>query len=70
MVLSATHRPWGGQRPDRPACGSKVDTDTPSARFARITGSLRASHSRAFARPSSNSSRRNQGVAFSLLDAS
>jgi hypothetical protein len=58
------------QRPDKPAIGSNVDTAKPSARFARISGSFRSSHSRAFFRPSSNSSCRNSAEQLNLLDAS
>jgi hypothetical protein len=58
------------QRPDKPAMGSNVETAKPSARFARISGNLRSSHSRAFFWPSSNSSWRNSGEVLNLLDAS
>jgi hypothetical protein len=67
MLSAGTGRCY---RPESPSCGSNVDTASPCARFARISGSLRASHSRALARPSSNSSSMNQGVALNLLDAS
>ena len=38
-----------------------METAKPSARLARISGRVRFSHSRAFFRPSSNSSWRNSG---------
>ena len=69
-LCSANPRGPRRQRPDNPAIGSNVDTAKPSARFARINGSLRSSHSRALFRPSSNSSWRNSGDVLNLLEAS